>query len=187
MKEHFVAGTYHRPRHRNSLDHLGLALVISLSVSGGACAATVRPGEPASDRPAQPGLTLRITPETSEVTTAKSLVVNYELENRGDRPAYVCQWPGIAFGGGWEVSSGETKGFGPGYPSETHLDRKYFIELKPGEALLGRAIVAVYPTEAGEIRLWGVFRSGQRGTEYGLSAWKGEVTSEPVTIHVPKE
>ncbi len=131
-------------------------------------------------------LVLSVLPEVREVPGEQLVGVHFELENRGKEPVYICQWPGIAFGGAWSTADGETQGFGPGSPSSRPLSRKYFIELKPGEALLGHGTVRVFPNKAGEILLVGRYRSGDMGRGFGVQAWTGEILSDPVRIGVPK-
>jgi len=140
----------------------------------------------AADDDVPAGLTLTIKPEKLELKEDGPIVVSWELENRGSSPVYICQWPGVAFGFGWDMGDGKTKGVEPGYPDSKALERKYFIELKPGEAVFGWSTVTLFGTDAGEVWLKGEYRSDQTGAEYGLKAWRGRVYSEGVRVKVPK-
>lgn len=113
--------------------------------------------------------------------------IHWELVNESDAPVYVCQWPGPAFGSTWEEPDGIVKGHVPGYPHTRKLTRKYFVELKPGEALMGLTRYHVHPTPTGTLAIHGAYRSGQTGGEHGVSAWRGEADSNWVDVEVPKE
>ncbi len=136
---------------------------------------------------APPGLVLRITTEESEVKKGEKLTVSWELENTGHDPIYVCQWPGAAYSTSWEMPDGTVKGVIPGYPSSRSVERKYFIQLKPGEALLGADSVNVFPTPSGQISVRGEYRSDSTGERFGLDGWRGRVYSNWIDIAVPKE
>ena len=132
------------------------------------------------------GLVLRILPEKTALKAGEGVRVRYELENTGVSPVYVCQWPGLAFYVGWQRPNGVQQGLGPGYPSSQTPARKYFIEIKPGEALLGSEWLDGLRAVPAEIKLRGEFRSGQSGEKYGLHTWEGTVLSEPVTLRVTR-
>jgi hypothetical protein len=168
------------PRMSNLRTLLGVmtALVATVTVP----AATPKES---SERDVPRGLTFRISGPTSKVMTAKTITVTWELENAGPAPVYICQWPGTAYGTSYEVPNG-SEGTGPGYPSTQQLARKYFIELKPGEALFGADQVEIYATPSGQLSIRGEYRSDQTGKEYGLSGWSGIVYSNTLDIKVPR-
>lgn len=132
-------------------------------------------------------LLLRMTPTLPVVITFDRVQVEWQLENEGQKSVYVCQWPGIAFSQHWECPNGLLKGAMPGYPHSRRLDRKYYLELKPGEALFGYGQIDVWPTPSGVLSVSAEFRCDQDGREYGLSAWKGRIRSEWVSVEVPKD
>jgi hypothetical protein len=75
----------------------------------------------------------------------------------------------------------------PGYPHSRPIERKYYVELKPGEALVGHGEVPVWSTPSGSLSIRAEFRCDQDGHEYGLKSWKGRVSSEWVLVEVPKD
>jgi hypothetical protein len=132
-------------------------------------------------------LVLRMSRTSPVIIAGERVQVEWQLENAGQKSVYVCQWPGIAFSHHWECPNGLLKGAGPGYPSFRRLDRKYYLELKPGEALVGYGEVNVSPTPSGVLSIRAEFRCDQTGLEYGLSAWKGRISSDWLSIEVPKD
>ena len=82
---------------------------------------------------------------------------------------YVCQWPGAAFSQHWDCPNGLIKAGIPGYPHSRHLERKYYLELKPGEALFGYGQVDVWPTPSGNMALSAQFSCDQDGHARGRS------------------
>ena len=159
-----------------------LILTASITVSAAREAAESTPRAP------MPGnLVLRMQLTTPGVITFNRVQVEWQLENAGKAPVYICQWPGIAFSQHWECPNGLLKGGMPGYPHSRRLDRKYYVELKPGEALVGYGQVDVWPTPSGLLSVSAEFRCDQDGSELGLSAWKGRVRSEWVPVEVPKD
>ena len=131
-------------------------------------------------------LEFRIAVEKGDYWSPEWVYIAWELRNVSNSAVYVCQWPGPAFSHGWEYPEGVFNGTVPGYPHSPKLSRKFFVELKPGEAILGSTYYRVQANPTGFVDVVGHYRSGQTGKEHGLVAWQGEVTSESVTVEVPK-
>jgi hypothetical protein len=161
---------------------LAWVLLVTVSTVGFAADAPT----PKADPSVPPQLMLRLN-RTSTVVLFDRVAVEWQLENIGKTSVHVCQWPGIAFSQHWECPNGQTKAGVPGYPDSRSLDRKYFLELKPGEALVGYGRVDVWPTPSGRLSLGAEFRCDQEGREYGLAAWKGRLSSDLVSVEVPKD
>ncbi len=134
-----------------------------------------------------PPLVFRIAVEPPGPREGTWLSVRWELENTSSSAVYVCQWPGPAFGSSWDMPDGTSQGHAPGYPHTRKLERKYFVALKPGEALIGQSRYLAFPTPSGKLSVWGEYRSGQAGDEFGLHAWQGRIDSNSVTVDVPTE
>ena len=155
----------------------------------GALVATVgaigRDGTPSSAAVAPVALRLKLIASTD--IPRPTAGVEWSLENTSQAPVYVCQFPGIAFSRSWTCADGRSIRTGPGYPDSRALERRYFLELKPGEALVGYASLDVWGTPSGEIAIMAEFRSDQPGTQHGLAAWHGRTESAWLTVGVPKD
>jgi hypothetical protein len=160
------------------------SFVLASGIAVGFAGDTAKP-TPDASVPAE--LVLRMTRTSPVIIAGERVQVEWQLENAGQKSVHVCQWPGIDFSHHWECPNGLLKGAGPGYPSTRRLDRKYYLELKPGEALIGYGDVNVWPTPSGVLSISAEFRCDQTGREYGLSAWKGRVSSDWVSVEVPKD
>lgn len=129
----------------------------------------------------QRGLVLRVSAPDG-ICKRECCMLRYELLNEGDDPMYVRQWPGLEFSATWTLRDGSTAGVGLGSPSTRTLERKYFIELKPGEALIGRAAVGSFPKDAVEGTVDAQYRCVASGQEYGIAAFVGRVEAVPVRV-----
>jgi hypothetical protein len=163
-------------------------LVVLVSLTAAACTSALgaRPG-PTALKTAPPRLMLQMALMHPIVRTSDRVSVEWQVENVGREPVYICQWPGIAFSQKWDCPGGVDAGIGPGYPQSQHLTRNDFLQLRPGETLVGHGQVDVRPTPTGKVSLSAEFRSGQDGREYGLSGWKGTIRSEWVSVSVPRD
>ena len=146
-----------------------------------------RTSEAGTDDEPAPPLDFRIRVKPGDPWAPEWAYVYWELVNTSYSAIYVCQWPGPAFGSRWEEPDGIIKAHIPGYPHTKKLGRKYFVELRPGEALMGATRYRVHSTPSGTLTVFGSFRSGQTGQEHGLRAWRGESRSDGIEIEVPKE
>ena len=134
-----------------------------------------------------PSLTLRLVLIQPVLITFDRIGVEWQLENSGRDSLQVCQWPGIAFSQSWDCPDGTSKGVIPGYPESRKLERKYFLTLSPGEALIGHGSVDVWSTPSGKLSLRAEFRCDQDGRDHGLAGWNGRIMSELETVDVPKD
>jgi hypothetical protein len=116
-----------------------------------------------SEAPPDPTLEL-VSGTTYEWLESRLLLVSFELRNTGTEPVVVAQRPGVLLG-----MSCATKGDGwcgsmPGGVACTTpegLARGTFLELGPGEALLGEKVLRI-PEECecvGDITVTGVFEA----------------------------
>ena len=134
-----------------------------------------------------PALTLHLALAAPGIVTSNSVAVEWQLRNLGQQPVYICEWPGIAFSRAWDCPNGSEAGDGPGYPDSRTLARSYFRQLGPGESLIAHTQVDLWPTPTGKLLLRAEFRSDQDGREYGLSAWKGTISSAWILVDVPRD
>ena len=166
---------------------LATAFVAAISTYLGLAAAGKPPSKPKwSGYDAPEGLELTIDSETKAVSEPGDITLSWELENRTGAPLYVCQWPGITCQPHYTAPDGVIHGVISGYPDSQPLPRKYFVELKPGEALFGMARAYVHRTPDGKIRVNCEYRSDQTGERFSLDGWKGRVTSNSVELSVPE-
>lgn len=158
-------------------------MIAKLSCVAAAClimANALVAGNDTADKSA-PELVLTLADEGS--CTRECCVLGYELQNRGSRAIYVCQWPGVLLSAHWMLADGKADGYAAGYPSTRVLPRKYFIELKPGEAIRGLVSAGEFPEGPTEITFTAEYHSDQSGSVYGLRAYTGHITAPPLTVH----
>ena len=129
----------------------------------------------------QRGLVLRVSAPDG-ICKRECCMLRYELLNEGDKPMYVCQWPGLEVSATWTLPDGSRAGVGLGSPSTRALERKYFVELKPGEALIGRAAAGSFPKDAVEGTVEAQYSCVASGQEYGIAAFVGTVGAPPVRV-----
>src|SRR5262245_53569851 len=113
---------------------LGLLTVLFLSAA------------PRAEAPAAPA------PLVFELTAARFVrpevaVIALELRNETDRPIEIAQFPGVSLAVTCRLDLGGFLGGVPGGVSSEGgaLPRKYFVELRPGGALFGQAVVEIPP------------------------------------------
>lgn len=158
-------------RTRLALFNCGLGLAV--------CAVAALAFAGAAARPR--GLVLRVSAPDG-VCNRDCCILRYELLNESDGPMYVCQWPGLEVAATWTLPDGSTAGFGLGSPSARTLERKYFVELKPGEALIGDAVAGRFPKDAVEGTVEARYGCISSGREYGIAAFVGAVEAAPVRV-----
>ena len=107
-------------------------------------------------------------------------LLTHELRNDGDEPTYVCQWPGLESSAVWAMPDGATGRYGLGAASARTLERKYFVELKPGEALIGHAAAGRFPNDAVDATIEARYGCVAAGREYGIAAFAGTVEAPPI-------
>ncbi len=150
----------------------GLALALGLAAT--TCPVIAQPPEEAPP----PTLELVIGPGY-QLLEPNLLRVSFELRNNGGEPVIVAQRPGIFLG----MSCPTGDGFAGIVPGGVACgeDGGSFLELRPGEALLGEKVERLLKECSGDITVYGEFRT-QTAAAWDLPARKVTILSKAILV-----
>ncbi len=167
-----------RPQHRSRSFVLALVLGLAANSHPG----TAQPPE----APPEPSLELELV--TDQWLKPDLILVSFELRNTGTEPVVVAQRPGVLL----DVScptdaAGAMAGIIQGGvacgPERPELGR--FVELRPGEALLGEKVVRAPKECVGDVTVTGRFEAlSARG--WDLAAHMTKLSSKPINAGPPE-
>ena len=119
--------------------------------------------------------------------TPQQLVVHYELVNVSDASVYVNQFPGPSVLAGCETETGGIGGAAGGAWAVDggQLARKYYLQLAPGEALMGEAVATVSPDCRRNLQIMGVYQM-EDANDYGFAIPGRRITADPLPVPIEK-
>jgi len=162
---------HHRPWNRSCrLRPARCVLALALGLVAATCPVVAQPSEEA---PA-PTLELEIGSEGYHLLEPNLLLVSFELRNTGNEPVVVAQRPGVFLGMSCTTKDGGMTGVVPGGIA-CGGDGSTFLELRPGDALLGEKVERLPKECSGDITVYGEFQTRT------ADAW--DLPARKVTIH----
>lgn len=151
-------------------------LALALGLVAATCPVCAQPSEEA---PAST-LELEIGSEGYQFLEPGLLLVSFELRNIGKEPVIVAQRPGIFLGMSCTTEDGGLAGSVPGSIA-CGGDGSAFLELKPGDSLLGKTVERLPKECSGDITVYGEFQTWTADA-WDLPTREVKITSK--SIHV---
>lgn len=167
---------HHRPWNRSfRLRPACFILALALGLVATVCPIIAQPPEEA---PA-PTLELVIGPGY-QLLEPNLLRVSFELRNTGNEPVVVAQRPGLFLGMSCSTEDGGIFGSVPGGIA-CGGDNAFFVELRPGESLLGEKVERLPKECSGDITVYGEFQTRTAGA-WDLPARKVNILSKSILV-----
>jgi hypothetical protein len=110
--------------------------------------------------------------------------VQYELVNVSGANVHVAQFPGPSVIATCETEHGGVGGAAGGaWSKDGTLARKYYLQLAPGEALMGEAIATVAPECRRNLQALGVFQM-EDSNDWGLAIPGRRIAANPLPVAI---
>lgn len=159
-------------------------MALASKLVGGIAGAWLLAAVAASGQAVDPPPSLRFALDSRvEWITPVLVRVHYELTNVTSAPLYVAQFPGPAASVSCRTASGGIGGSAGGaWSHDGTLARKYYIQIAPGEALMGHHVVQMPAACVADVQILAVFQA-EDSAAWGLTLARGSrFFAEPLSV-----